>query len=371
MTKNFFRLGAIGLGLAGMAHAQKEADAIDQSLMSTDKQLTSLSSIADRVSFGSYGEFHAQFGDGDDNVDLHRLVLLINFQLTENLKFVTETEFEHALYHAMEGDKSSDLKIEIEQAYFNYTVNDGLDLTAGIQLIPAGIINLTHEPTTFYGVERPNVEKYIVPTTWWEGAVGAVKKYDNGLQLDVMLHTGLDMTSEGYVRSGRPKLTKSDYEDTNSWAVTTRAKYTGIAGVELAGTVQYQYDVSSDVSGNQSAILTEAHAIYRKGGFEFRALGAYWDLDNFDAGDANDAQWGYYLEPSYAIDTDYGRVGAFTRFSHYDYVNSSSESTQVREYAIGVNYWPTDELVFKADYVNADSSGKNEENINLGFGWYF
>ena len=39
-------------------------------------------------------------------------------------------------------------------------------------LVPMGIINEYHEPTTFNGVERPLVEKYIVPTTWREIGAG-------------------------------------------------------------------------------------------------------------------------------------------------------------------------------------------------------
>jgi hypothetical protein len=47
-------------------------------------------------------------------------------------------------------------------------------LRAGIELIPIGILNLTHEPPTFYGVERNAVETFIIPTTWREAAGGAM-----------------------------------------------------------------------------------------------------------------------------------------------------------------------------------------------------
>ena len=44
---------------------------------------------------------------------------------------------------------------------------DGLHVKYGVFLIPVGILNETHEPPTFYGVER-SVEKNIIPTTWWK-----------------------------------------------------------------------------------------------------------------------------------------------------------------------------------------------------------
>ena len=44
-------------------------------------------------------------------------------------------------------------------------------MKAGLFLIPVGILNQTHEPDTFYGVERNNVEKNIIPTTCGEGGL--------------------------------------------------------------------------------------------------------------------------------------------------------------------------------------------------------
>lgn len=347
--------------LTGAAWAQLEADALDASF---GKQSDSL---VDRFTFGSYGELHGRVGDGSDNIDMHRLVGMLNFQVTEKLRFISELEFEHVFYHE-EGNGKENMQIEIEQAYFEYALQQDLLLNAGIQLVPVGIINQVHEPTTFYGVERPNVEKYLIPTTWWEAAAGVTKTYDNGLQLDVMLHTGMDMSSDGYIRSGRPKLDTNQYLEDQSWAVTSRAKYTGIAGLELAGSLQYQDDVSSTVDGNQSAWLAEAHAIYRKGGFEMRALATGWNIDGFSKADTKD-QWGYYLEPSYKFDIPGGELGYFARFSQYDYYNKGRKS--VEEYTVGVNYWPIEEVVFKADYTVEDRNTSDAEVINFGIGYFF
>ena len=235
----------------------------------------------------------------------------------------------------------------------------------------SGIINETHEPNTFYGVERPNVEKYIVPTTWTELGVGVTKTYDNGLKLDAVFHSGLDMkNSDGYIRGGRSNYQFEEFEsNTDSWAVTTRAKYTGIAGVELAGSLQYQYDTSSRVAGQQDAILATTHGIYRNGGFQFIALANYWNVDGYSNKDTQD-QWGYYLEPSYAWDTAIGKVGVFGRFSQYEYFKGATQKR--KELNAGVNYWINEHLVVKTDYTNIDKDGMaNDETVNFGFGWYY
>lgn len=361
MKHHLLSLAVMPAVLAGAAFAGNEADALDESFGKTDDTFT------DRFKFGSYGELHARAGDGADNIDFHRLVGLLDIKITDRVKFVSEVEFEHVFY-TEEWSGDEDLQIELEQAYLDFAIADDLHLNTGIQLVPVGIVNVTHEPTTFFGVERPNVEKYIIPSTWWEGAVGVVKTFDSGLQLDLMAHTAMDMTGAGYIRSGRPKLDLNQYTEDQSWGVTGRAKYTGIAGVELATSLQYQQDVSSTMAGDQSTFLAEGHGIYRKGGFEFRALAAYWNVDGFAIADTED-QWGYYLEPSYTWDIPWGDVGVFARFSQYEYFNATRKEN--KEYSIGVNYWPIEEVVVKFDYTNIDEGAVNNETVNLGVGYYF
>lgn len=358
---------AVGMSvaLAGGALAEKgNADALDNSLASPK---TTASSLAERFTFRSYGELHAKVGDGTDNLDLHRLVLLVNVQLADKVKFISEIEFEHALSNVEGGRPALDLEKELEQAYFEFTLRDDLRLNVGVQLMPVGIVNVRHEPTTFYGVERPNMDKHIIPSTWRETAVGVIKTFDNGLEFNVMAHAGLD-TDTGIIRDGRPE--NKDYlRSPESLAVTAAARFTGIAGVELGGALQFQSDMSSATGGNQSAYLMEGHGIYRKGSFEFRAQGAYWSADDY-AGNDVDGQWGTYLEPSYNFETSVGKVGVFARYSYYDYLTSKGRR-DVNEYTVGVNYWPIEEIVLKADFSNAAYNDIHDETFNFGVGYYF
>lgn len=365
MNKTLFSAATLTAALLGSAVAGNDADALDASLITKDK------SFLDRFSFGSYGEVHARVGDGTDIIDPHRIVLFVDFELTDKLKFITETELEH-FQTKSEGEKwtNDNLEFKVEQAYFEYSFNEDITGYAGLSLVPVGVINQTHEPTTFYGVERPNVEKYILPTTWTELSIGASKKYDNGLQIDAVLHSGLD-TDDGYIRGGRSNYQFDKFkQNLDSWAITTRAKYTGIAGVELAGSLQYQYDTSSSLSGQQDAILASTHGIYRNGGFQFIAQANYWNLDDYSDDDAGD-QWGYYLEPSYAWDTAIGKVGVFGRFSQYEYFKGSRK--EFTEFSVGANYWLNENWVVKTDYLNSDEKGKSgsNETYNFGIGWSY
>ena len=377
MNKTLFTTAAISSALLSASFAASDADALDASLISKEK------SFFDRFTFGSYGEIHTSFTENGTDIDPHRIVLFADFQFTDRLKFVSETELEHFLRKKPGGDfSSSGLEFKLEQAYFEYAFNDGLVGRAGLVLTPVGIINEVHEPTTFYGVERPNVEKNIIPSTWTVLGAGVTKIYDSGWQFDGLFHGGND-TRGGSIRSGRSKYgidlfgVNSDgnkfYQNNDSWAVTTRGKYTGIAGVELAGAVQYQSDMDSTATGSQSGVLGEAHGIYRNGGFQFIALGTAWDIDVSNS--EGDSQWGYYLEPSYAWDTRIGKVGVFGRYSQYKYANLEQGSTakENTDYSMGGNYWINEHLVVKADYLNTASKGKvgSTESYNLGFGWSY
>ena len=74
-------------------------------------------------------------------------------KFNDRITFVSEIEYEHVV------------ELYVEQAFLDYKIKDNISLQAGLMLIPMGIQNLYHEPPTFNGVERINVDKYIVPTT--------------------------------------------------------------------------------------------------------------------------------------------------------------------------------------------------------------
>ena len=65
-----------------------------------------------------------------------------------------------------------------------------------------GIVNEYHEPTTFNGVERPNLDSKIVPTTWRELGAGFTGKFsDYSLKYQLYLTNGfLSYNGTGILR---------------------------------------------------------------------------------------------------------------------------------------------------------------------------
>ena len=79
-------------------------------------------------------------------------------------------------------------EIELEQAYVEYDLTENHHAKAGVFLLPVGILNETHEPPTFYGVERNPVESNIIPTTWWAGGIAANGEIAPGWSYDIGVH---------------------------------------------------------------------------------------------------------------------------------------------------------------------------------------
>lgn len=326
-----------------------------------------------RTSVGGYGELHYN-GGKKDQLDFHRFVLFINHEFSDRIRLYTEFELEHSL--AGEGKPG---EVELEQAWMEYDLGSNTQARAGLYIIPVGLLNETHEPPTFYGTERNPVEKNIIPTTWWEGGAGIVHRMDNGLTVEGHIHGGLDVPNSSYkIRSGRQKVANATLRKP---AFTGRIKYTGIPGVELATSLQYQSDITQADPGDtkSSATLWEAHAVIDRAINEnvrvgFKALYARWDISGSAAKAIGaNKQDGFYIEPSVRFATAAGDVGFFYRYHKYDNKGGDAVASAYKGSALGVNYWVHPNAVLKLDYEWQDPPpGKSKDNkIHIGFGYMF
>lgn len=354
----------------------------DQRLQATAEQVEATGEFVDslerpaeqRTTIGGYGELHynnldVDDGSGDiDAIDYHRFVLFFGHRFNERVRFFSELELEHSL--AGEGQPG---EVELEQAYVDFALRGNTTARAGLFLIPIGILNETHEPPTFYGVERNDVESIVIPSTWWEGGGGFSGGFGNGLSWDIAMHSGLEMPTTGSsafrVRSGRQKVADAI---ANDWAYTGRIRYRGIQGLELAASYQYQADPSQRPSdGLDSGRLFSAHAIYQTGDFALRALYAGWSFDGAAieaAGD--DDQTGWFVEPSYRLSD---RWGVYAR---YEDVEAARDVDQFTEWEAGFNFWPVENVVLKFDYRTRDHdlaalAGDDFDGFDLGLGYQF
>ncbi len=344
---------------------------VEDVYVATEEAVKAQVKLTNKYSWGGYGELHHnrledQIGSSDtDKMDFHRFVLFYNYEYSDKLRFVSELELEHSL--AGDGKPG---EVELEQAYVEYDLTDKSSATVGLFLIPIGLLNETHEPDTFYGVERNDVEKNIIPTTWWAGGVMARTELADGLTLKVAAHEPLEATSSFKIRDGRQKTANAIAED---YAYTANLKYTAIPGVTLGGTINYQADFAQQTGlAVEELTLIEGHADIRKGPFGLRML--YADIDVTGAGpEANgrDSQKGGYIEPSYRFADSFG---VFARYATWDNEDGNSSDTTYHQTNVGFNYWIDPRVVLKFDYQdqnNGSAITKELDGVNVGFGYSF
>ena len=357
---------------------QEVLKSLEQRLNETEKKLEATADQVEVVAesdggmfanttIGGYGELHYNnYEDQDAKIDFHRFVLFFGHEFSDSIRFFSEFELEHSL----SGDGKPG-EVELEQAYVEVDINDTTSSKVGLFLIPVGLINETHEPPTFYGVERNGVEKNIIPATWWEAGLSFNYKPVGGVSLDGAVTSGLEVGDDFKIRNGRQKVAKATAENL---AYTGRVKYTAITGLELAATVQYQTDITQGGSNfdapvdTADATLLEAHAVYQVSDFSVRALYARWDINGDEAKAlGRDEQTGWYIEPSYKVSNT---VGLFARYAEYDNEAGNDAVTQVESTSVGINYYLHENVVLKADFEDLGGS-MDSKGFNLGFGYQF
>ena len=177
-----------------------------------------------------YMDFHLNRPQDQDAIlDMHRFVLLVNHSFSDRIRFVGELEVEHAFVEGLE--ESGEL--EVEQAYLDFKVNRAFNVRAGILLAPVGIINERHEPPSYYGVERPFVDTFIIPTTWFDGGAGVHGTFGAGWRYEAYLMAPLDATAitaeEGLAETSQ----KGFLSNVRDIAQTARLEYGALPGLTL------------------------------------------------------------------------------------------------------------------------------------------
>ncbi len=351
---------------------EQKVDATSEQVEKVASKPTSgLASWAEKTRIGGYGELHYNNLEGKggasnkDEIDFHRFVLFFGHTFNERTRFFSELEVEHALV----GDKKKG-EVELEQAYIEHDFTPNHRGKAGLFLLPVGIMNETHEPPAFYGVERNSVEKDIIPATWWAGGAALSGQLGGSFGYDFAIHEGLNTSAANNYkpRDGRQKTSESKAKNL---AYTGRLKWTGLPGVEVAGTIQHQTDITQSLDASAgSANLYELHGIYNKGPFGIKALYAQWKLDG--SGPASigaDKQNGWYVEPSYKLSEQWG---VFARYSLWDNKAGDNVGSKKKQIDTGVSFKPHPDVVLKADYQKQNNDdGKNQNGFNLGVGYQF
>jgi len=350
------------------------------------------------LSIGGYGEANYQATVGDekaknDNADFERMVLYAGYKFTDKILFNSELEFEH-------GSTANGGSVSVEFAALDFFIDPMANVRAGMVLMPMGFVNLIHEPPFYFGNNRPEVERQILPSTWRDVGVGLFGEVLPNLTYTAYVVNGLDaknFTADG-IRSGRQQGSQARAEDLAfvgrldyAPAVVPGLSFGGSAYLGNSGQNQTFTNLTTKAQQSVNAFiqLYEGHVQWKYHGLEFRTLGSWGHID--DAGVLSAAKgqtigeenYGWYSEVGYDIlpllspnTTQY--LAPFFRYEQLDTIASApvgfsdDETKNKKIYQFGLQYKPIPNVVIKADYRNFTAKkGSLPDDFNLGFGFIF
>ena len=340
-----------------------------------------------------YGKFRQS---GNATADLQRFVFGFNHRFDERLTLHSEVEFEHAIV-----SKDDHGEAEIEQAWLNCKMSDAVNLKGGLFLIPLGILNETHEPPTYYGVMRNQVETRIIPTTWRELGAGVHGIVGEGIRYDVGITTNFDSGKLDDPTTGiRSAHQEGQLANARNLAVYGALNYRR-PGLLVGGGV-FTGDTGQNGASNPalrgvSARLTlwDVHAQYRVAGLGLQALyaaGSLGDSDKLNAAILANAtangttpfaapktiRGGFVQAAYHAYKRGNFDVAPFVRYERIDIKQQEDAANgQLQDpnnleriKTFGVNFWVHPQVVLKAD-VQRYAIDKSQDRLDLGLGFMF
>jgi len=361
-----------------------------------------------KLTIGGYGEVHYNQvlnseTRNNGTLDVHRMVLFFGYNFSKNTQFVTEIETEHAF------------EVWVEQLYLQHKLNDYVNLRAGLLLIPMGIVNEYHEPTTFNGVERPLIDSKLAPTTWREigaGVSGNILPANLKYQVYVVNGpsgyngtAGLFNGNNG-LRGGRQKGAESYISSPN---ITGKVEYYGIKGLNVGLSGYFgnsQSKLYDKLANTNTALKLKADSSvvgismvgfdtrYNYKGLELRGQLYYTAFSNTEqynqftqkAGVKNDLgseMLGYYVEAGYNVLRPFEQAKMelvpFVRYQNYNtHLAISGTTAPNAKYegsivTTGLTLKLTKGAVVKADldFAKTAADSKAIATFNAGFGIMF
>lgn len=390
-------VAAVGVWMsAASASAQQPTPTSGEASPSAQERYRpSFESTLGTTTLGSYGEviYNNELSGGSDQIDLRRVVLFLAHDFNDWISFFAELEHEHA-----EG-------LEAEQAFLEFRAFEKATFRGGLLILPISHMNLYHEPVYFHSVERPDVDRYLVPSTWRELGASVSGQLTDWLSYELQLNNSLSLTDS----DGELKLADVETEGIREFRQEGRQALFNDLG--LAGRLTVKPTLGLDVSASfftgeadqsQSVEIDDAEvrlpdaritvletdARFQRGGLDLRGEYAMVFVNQADelstvAGETvGERQQGFYLEAAYDVlrlitDTEQ-RLNLFYRYSWIDLASdvpagfAANPESEWTIHSVGLAWLPIPQVVAKLDYeARDDDADSRPDRLNVGLGYAF
>ncbi len=376
--------------------------------------------------FYSDNVFRYQFPDsyrdskGHARFDLPHVVIMLGYDFGKGWTLGTEIEFEHGGVEAaveMENEEAGEFEREIErggevaleQFWIQKEFMPELNLRMGHIVVPVGATNNKHLPTEFFTAYRPEGENTIIPCTWHETGIslwgragdwryevqllpglnsvffsnsewvhgGSASPYEfkpanhlaGAFRVDNYSVKGLRMSLSGYIGNSF----------NNDIVTEERSRYAGVKGTVMIGAFDFEY---------------QGHGLVVRGNYDYgylkdaQLIGA-WNSSSMNSTESpykhtlvGQAAMAGGVEAGYDIFSAVNKLSGkqkFYVFGRYEYYDSYIPAPATTDYpwtdkhriAMGINYYPIDEIVIKAEYSHRflKSQYIDEPSVSIGIAY--
>lgn len=350
------------------------------------------------VSIAGYGEilfqnFAENREDGKpskkiNTIDFLRNVIYVGYRFSEQIVFNSEIEFEHATTGEGAEEKG---EVSVEFGYVDMLISKNVNLRSGLLLVPMGIINLKHEPSTYFGTLRPQVEQIILPSTWRAIGFGSYGEIIAGLNYHLYITEGLNASEFSDAKGFREGRQSGSEALMDNLSASGRLEFEPFAGLTIGASFfagksgQGLQDSIDEI--NAGTTLLSAHGELNWQGFEFRALFVRTSLNQADRLSAltgkpiGSVMNGWYATLGYDVVPLFfdGSAHIIAPYVQYEKFNTqakvadgflASNANDRSILTLGLMYKPHASVAFKVDYrnnSNAATTGIHQWNVALNY----
>ncbi len=332
------------------------------------------------VSVGGYMDMEFEWNEGGDNTfDQHRFIPFLTAHVSERVTVSTEIEYEHG------GNVGGDGELKLEYAVMDFEVTDALSFRGGVILSPLGSFNLLHDSPLNDLTARPVVSRQLIPSTLSESGMGLFGESALGedwiVSYEAYLVNGFEdglINEDGAlrVRGGRGSQ-KSD--NNRNKALVGHLGLSPAVGTTLGASV---HSGNYDADDEHRVTIAAFDAKTALGPFELQGevASVQADVDADAHPGAAESQRGAYAQANYHVLHDALMPGSvMTLVARGDWVDfdSDTDGDSQEGLTFGINFRPTEETAFKADYnlgratpANGDA-GDAHARFFFSFATYF
>ena len=377
---------------------------------------------SDHVSRYSQPEEHKN-DPSHGRVDIPHAVIYLGYDFGRGWTFGTEIEFEHGgngLGYEKEDEEGGEWEqevekggeVELEQFWLQKSFSKALNLRIGHIVVPVGLNNAHHEPLSYFTVYRPEGENTIMPSTWHQTGLSLWGRYGD-FRYEAQLLAGLNadgFTNVNWIKNGNKS--PLEFDVANKYGVALRVDNYTVKGLRLGLSGYYGHSIGNSYPNNAAGVDAEYKGQVLIGAVDLTYKGYNWivrgQADYGYLGDAaqlkyvynrlnskspykhsafvskNAYAWG--IEAGYdlfsvignwskvkGLNAERPQLYVFGRYEQYNPYASQTKGTaydytEVKRFAVGLNYHPIKQIVVKAEYSKRllRSLYNDEPSVNVG-----